>query len=350
MGHTSRPPGARRVTIKDVAHVAGVSVTTVSNVLNGRTEAMTPETLLRVQETIQALDYRPSSVARSLVTRFTATIGVVVAEINTTLFLQALNYIEPIARSANRNVLLCTVQNSDDEKQAVDLLLEKQVDGIIFLSTSVFQKNDYLLRLPASAPPLVTVNRATVRGRFDQIELDHGNGIVQAVDYLVRLGHRHIAHLFGPRSRRSCVERLHGYRLALERHSLPFREDYVRAGDFEAAPETWEASTQDLLALSPRPTAIIAANDVVAAIVLRTVQRAGLRVPQDISIVGIDDQPFCMYLYPRLTTVQLPIIEAGKQAIEMLLARISGERATSETVTLPCQLIVRESSGVAPLS
>ncbi|MCP4712500.1 MAG: LacI family transcriptional regulator, partial [Planctomycetes bacterium] len=186
----SRQRSATRVTIKDVAQAAGVSVTTVSNALNGRIEAMAEETRLRIQETIRSLDYRPSSVARSLVTNRTAKIGVIIAEIETAVYLQTLNCIEPIARSAGYNILLCTTtHNLDDEKQAVDLLLEDQVDGIVFLSTSAYLADDYLPRLPLSAPPMVLFNRSTTHNRFDQINLDNVNGVIKTIDYLVQFGH-----------------------------------------------------------------------------------------------------------------------------------------------------------------
>jgi LacI family transcriptional regulator len=338
---------ARRVTIKDVARAAGVSVTTVSNVLNGRTEAMSEETLLRVQEAIRSLKYRPSSVARSMVTRRTATIGLIVAEIETPLFLQALNFVEPIARGAGYNILLCNARNPDDERQAVNVLLEKQVDGIIFLSTSLYMDDGYLLQLPPPAPPMVLINRATVYDRFDHINWDNICVTMTVVEYLVELGHRRIAHLRGPVNRRAAEERLRGYQLALEQHGLEYREDYVQPGDFTASPEAQQA-TLALLDLSPRPTAILAANDIVAAAVQRTVQRAGLRVPQDMTVVGVDDQPLCTYLNPALTTVRFPIIEAGKLAVQMLLDRIAGQRTEVEHITLPFGLIVRESSAVAP--
>jgi len=337
-----------RVTIKDVAQSAGVSVTTVSNVLNGRTAAMTEETLHRIQETIRALGYHPSNVARSLVTNRTATIGVVIAEIETAVFLQTLNFIEPIARSAGYNVLLTTTHSPDDERQAINLLLENQVDGIVTLSTSKYVDDDYLSDLPESVPPMVVFNRPTTHDRFDQIDVDNINGVIRAVDYLTQLGHRRIAHLAGPKSRVSTEQRLHGYQLGLEKNNLAYNEAYIQPGDFEAPPETWAESTRALLELDPRPTAIIGANDRVAAIAMKTVQNAGLRVPQDISIIGIDDQPFCVYLSPTLTTVDMSIIEIGKRAIRMLLDRIQGNRTATEHVILRCPLIIRESSGPAP--
>ncbi len=134
----TRSSAGRRATIKDAAQAAGVSVTTVSNVLNDRTEATAEQTRRRVQETIRLLSYRPTQVARSLVTSHTATIGVIINEISTPLFLQALNFIEPIARNAEYNILLYIVHNLADEQQAVNLLLAKDVDGIIFLSNSFF--------------------------------------------------------------------------------------------------------------------------------------------------------------------------------------------------------------------
>lgn len=340
---------ARRATIKDVAQTAGVSVTTVSNVLNGRTKAMSAETLLRVQAAIRALNYRPSRVARSLVTSQTATIGVIVNEISTPLFLQALNVIEPLARNGGHSILLYIAQNPEDESHAVDLLLEKAVDGLIFLSNSFYLAEDFLAGLPASSPPLVLVNRTTEQEGFDQIQFDNLGGIVAAVHWLAQQGHRRIAHLHGRPNRRSFDERQRGYRQGLAESGLDYCPAYVRLADYAGRPDEWAEETRALLALSPRPTAILTTNDVVAATVMRTVQQAGWRTPEEISLVGFDDQPFGAFLNPALTTVQLPVIEAGRRAIELLLARIAGERTgPPERITLPCPLVVRESSGPAP--
>ncbi|MCB0211381.1 MAG: LacI family DNA-binding transcriptional regulator [Anaerolineae bacterium] len=336
---------SKRVTIKDVAQAAGVSVTTVSNALNQRTEAMTQETLQRIQEAIQALNYRPSSVARSLVTNQTATIGLIISEIETPLFLQALSVIEPAVRAAEYSLIYCTARSLDDEQQAVNLLLEKRVDGIIFLSTSVYLDDDYLLDLLPTAPPIVIINRTISHTEFDQIHWDNTNGTINAIDHLVEQGHQHIAFMRGPDTRRSSEERYNGYQMALKKHGLPYRDEYVVTGDYETTAPDWERATLDLLALSPRPTAILASNDIVASVVLRTVQRAGLRIPADISIIGNDNQPFSAYSNPALTTVEAPVIESGRRAIAMLLKRMGSSNADVQHVTLPCPLILRESSG-----
>ena len=327
--------------------MAGVSASTVSNAWNGRTQAMTGETLQRVEEAIRALHYRPSSVARGLVTKCMGTIGLVINEIETPLFLQGLSVLEPLARRTGYNVLLCVARTAEDEREAVDLLLEKQVEGIIFLSTSQYVDDDYLLDLQLAALPSVLINRATTHAGFDQIHWDNRGGIISAVGHLVRLGHRRIAHLRGPMSRRCSVERLEGYRFAHQQHGLPCCEDLIRPGDFAGRPETWEQSVIELLGLPEPPTAIIASDDVVAARVMKTIQNCGLRVPQDVAVVGIDNQPFSACLNPSLTTIQLPVITAGKRAIEMLLDRIAGERKAVQSILLSCPLIVRESCGAA---
>lgn len=342
-------PLVKRVTIKDVARSAGVSPSTVSNVLNGRTGEMTDQTLRSIYKAIKSLKYRPSSVARGLVTRRTATIGLILSEIETPLFLQALNYIEPIARLARFNVLLSNAATLEDEREAVNLLLEKEVDGIIFLSISEHRANEHLLELDASGIPFVLINRPVPLEHSDQVGWNNAEGIRTAIEHLAALGHRRIAHLHGPLNRRSSEERLVGYQEGLDNLGLDYRADYVRSGDYTAGAERWQESTLELLALSPRPTAIVASADNVAAIAIKTLQEAGVHVPHDMSVVGFDNQPFCTYINPSLTTVELPVTTAGKHAIELLLKRIQAIETEPERQVLPCPLIVRASTGQAPL-
>lgn len=333
------------VTIKDVARAAGVSITTVSNVLNDRTDSMSESTLQRITQVMQELNYRPNALARGLVTRRTATIGVVIAEIETPLFLHALNTIEPIARSAGYTVLMTKARDPQEEYEVFHVLLEKRVDGLIFLSVSELANADYVPELKRLRVPTVLVNRATTYDGLDQIDWDDTAGVAEAVEHLIGLGHRRIAHLCGPARRQSGANRLRGYRTTLERHSIEYRPEYVCPGDYTLSMDSWRDSTLGLLGLSPRPTAIIASDDIVAATAIKTIQQAGLRVPDDVAIVGIDDQHFCTYLNPALTTIRLPILEAGKRAVKTVLERISGKRTESEHIVLPCSLIIRESCG-----
>lgn len=337
---------SKHTTIRHIAEQAGVSISTVSNVLNGNTDEMSAETFMRVQEIIERLNYRPNQIARGLVTRRTATIGLVVVEIETPLFLQALSAIERDARAAGYNILLAHARGAREEQEALALLMDKQVEGVIMLPTSEFKDDFDLKPLRAAQMPAVFVNQAMRHPDFDQINWDNRGGIIDAVDHLVALGHTRIANLRGPANRKGTQDRLEGYQHSLQKHGIAFREDYVADGDYTAAPDLWQASTRKLLSLSEPPTAILASDDTVAAVVIETVREAGLSVPGDLSVVGIDDQPFLSFL--SLTTIRLPVYEAGKLAIEMLLQRISSPQNEVRHVLLPCPFIARKTTGQAP--
>ncbi len=337
----------QRVTIAQVAKLAGVSITTVSNVLNNRTDAMRPATRDRVLEASRVLGYHPSQVARSLVIRQTATVGLVIAEIATPLFFGAVSIIERVAREHDFNVLLCHASTTEEERDALDLLQEKEVEGVIFLSTSDYRDDGALDRL-AGRVPVVTINRAGTGGVFDRIGWDNAQGIADAVRHLHALGHRRIAFLRGPSERQGTDERFQGYRFGLAECGLKFMGQYVASGDYTARPAEWQGATEEILSASVRPTAVIASDDSVAAVVMRTVQAHGLRVPNDMAVVGVDDQPFAELLNPALTTVRLPIVEAGQEAITLLLERLRERTQGPVRLTLPMTLVVRASCGSSP--
>jgi LacI family transcriptional regulator len=337
MAHSKKP------TIKTIAHEAGVSISTVSNVLNGNSEEMSADTWTRVQEVIKQFNYRPNQIARGLVTRRTATIGLILAEIETPLFLQALTNIERDTRAVGYNLLLNHARNVDEEHEALELLLEKQVEGIVFLSTSETKDETHLQELQKGQTPVVFMNRSTQHADFDQVNWDNASGVYEAVNYLAKLGHQRIAHLVGPNWRVGSRQRLHGYKLGLEANKIEFRQEYLQNGDFTGLPDSWRGSTRALLDLSEPPTAIIASDDMVAAVVIESLREAGLDVPGDISVVGIDDQPFLFFL--SLTTVKLPIIEAGQHAVNMLIQRIAEPETPAGHIMLPCPLIIRKTTG-----
>lgn len=339
--------GSRRPTIRDVARAAGVSVTTVSNVLNGRTGSMTPETHDRVRQVIEDLRYHRNDLARGLVRRRTSTIGLVIAEIETPLFLQAINVIEPAAREAGFDILIYSARDEAAEQQANTVLFEKDVAGVIFLSTSRYSSHDHIRELTRAGTPVVLVNRWGQPEGIDSIRWDNVGAARDAVAHLIGLGHRRIAHLCGPAHRYSSVERLQGYREALEAAGIPYDENLLRTVDYTGEQGSWRSATLDLLAISPRPTAILAVDDTVAAVAMRACQQQGVRVPEDISIIGIDDQPFAALMNPPLTTMQLPILQAGREAIRLLLDRIGGDRSETRASVLSCPLVVRESTGHA---
>lgn len=332
-----------RATITDVAQAAGVSISTVSNVINGKSAAMSEETLARIQSAMRELDYRPSSVARGLAMQRTATLGLVITEIETPLFLQAVNPIEREARQAGYSLLLVNAKNEADEHEAVQLLQEKQVDGLVVISTSDPRPNDHLLKVQAEGIPVALINRAELSAEFDHVNWDNAAGVSAIVKHLVELGHSRIAIMVGPVDRRSTQERLQGYRNGLEACAIVFDENLVYPGDYTATPEDWKRSTVELLALETPPTAIIASDDIVAAVMIRAIQEKGKLIPNDIAVVGIDDQPFSQYL--GLSSMQLPISEAGRQAINLLLERIHHPETQAQHILLPCPLVVRDTCG-----
>jgi LacI family transcriptional regulator len=335
-----------RVTIRQVAAECGVSISTVSNVLNGRTTEMSKDTLERVRKAVADLGYRPSSVARGLVIRRTATIGIVLGEIETSLFLGAISAVESIARAAGYSLIVCHARGPEDEREAVALLQAKDVEGVIFVSTSEKSDDTHLSTIAANGTTVVVINRPRPNPRIGCVVWDDCEAVTRAVRYLSGLGHRRIAHLCGPDNRHSAMERLRGYRLGLDDCGLPAPEGYVQGVQYNAEPGTWARSTEKILTNDPAPTAIIAADDLVAAVAMRTAQRHGLRVPQDLAVIGIDDQMFAPLLNPALTTIRLPIREAAEQAMAMLLASLDGEvHVPEEEVRLRADLVIRESCG-----
>ncbi len=334
---------SNRTTISDIAKTAGVSISTVSNVINGKTAAMGEETLARVQTAMQEVDYRPSSIARGLAMQRTATLGLVLTEIEAPLFLQAVNPIEREARQTGYSLLLVNARNEADERDVIKLLQEKQVDGLMVISTSDPHQNDHLRKVQADGIPVALINRDSLSPEFDQINWDNTAGVTVIVEHLTSLGHKRIAVFAGPSDRCSTQERLQGYRIGLERCGIPRDDALVFAGDYTSAPEGWRQSALDLLALPEPPTAIIASNDMVAGVVMRTIQESGRNIPLDIAVVGIDDQPFSQYL--GLTTMQLPVAEAGRQAIQLLLKRIANPDALAQHILLPCPLVIRDTCG-----
>lgn len=334
----------RRPTILQVARLAGVSTTTVSNVLNNRMDAMRAETRLRVEEAARILGYQPSHAARSLASRQSATLGLVISEIATSLFFSAVSVVEREARDSGFNVLLCHASTPSEERAALDLLAQKEVEGLLFLSTSDYHE-DGALRAVAETLPVVTVNRAGDGDAFDRISWDNVDGIASAVRHLHDLGHRRIAFLRGPADRQGTDERFQGYRSGLTACGLDYLPEYVATGDYTAGPEEWWAGAKQVLDVRPAPTAVIASDDSVAAVVIRTVRSRGLQVPDDVAVVGVDDQPFAAWLSPALTTVRLPILDAGQQAISLLLDRLRNPSRDVAHLTLPVTLVVRESCG-----
>jgi LacI family repressor for deo operon, udp, cdd, tsx, nupC, and nupG len=334
------------VTMKDVAARAGVSIKTVSRVVNNQGE-VSDETRQRVQRTIEELGYKPNIVARSLITGKTNTIALLVAEIETPFLLRVQRGIEPMAREHNYNVILFSVSDTADEVKGLEVMRQQRVDGVILNSISLQQDNSHILDFCRTGIPLVAVNRYGLDDSVPQIIWDDETASTEAVLHLVRLGHRRIAHIGGPLDRLSSHCRLRGYKRGLEQTGLVCQDRFIIHGDYRY-PSGYNG-TLSLLEMDPPPTAIFVANDVMAVACLAAVQRSARRVPDDVAIIGVGDEIFSRYTTPTLTTISLPTAEAGRRAAGILLAQINDESLPETRIVLPASLTVRESCGGQPL-
>src|ERR1051325_9304110 len=324
-------------TIREVAESAGVSYATVSHVINN-TRVVTQETRERVLAAMAALNYRPNALARSLRQGKTNTLGLVLPDSANPFFAEISRSIEDEAFKKGYSVFLCNTElDTQRELFYVDVLSKKQVDGIIFVAAGDQPDSlDFLLRQNMS---VVMIDRDLPNVEVDAVLTDHRLGGFLATHHLIELGHTRIACIAGPSSITPSAERITGYRQALEEANLPYDDSLVLRGDYHA--QSGMELTHVLLAMTPRPTAIFALNDLMALGALRAAAEANYSVPRDLAIVGYDDLELARFTSPSLTTIAQPKKEIGSQAVNLLAARISQKSRPPSRLVLPPALIVR---------
>jgi LacI family transcriptional regulator len=329
------------VTIRDVAKAAGVSLTSVSHVIN-HTRVVSEDIQERVRKAIEETGYRANVLARSLRRGQTHTLGLVLPDSSNPFFAETGREIEQAAFQAGYSVILCNTENDvAKERLYVNVLVGKQVDGLIFVATG--DESDSLTSLLGMGIPVVAVDRDLPHGMLDTVLSDNRGGARSAVQHLLDLGHVRIGCIAGPRDLATSVERLEGYRQALDEAGLRRNEFLERTGDFRA--KSGLACARELLALPARPTAIFACNDLMAMGVLRAAAELDLRVPEDLAVVGFDDIELASYTMPSLTTVAQPKAEIGRTAVALLLDRIDVKDRPARRQMLPTSLLIRKSSG-----
>ncbi|RME49615.1 MAG: LacI family transcriptional regulator [Chloroflexi bacterium] len=306
-----------RPTIADVARLAGVSKSTVSRVLSGRAEYMRDETRARVEQAIAELGYRPSSVARSLVSKRTLTAAMLVSDIGNPFYPEVIAGAEDVALGQGYNIFLCST-NYDLERGLtfVRSLIDKQVDGVLVMSSSV--SDEWLQELAQHRIPVVVLDwePQNVHGPVGVIGVDFAPGIHAAVAHLVGLGHRQLAHVSGPRHLRTSHLRQNAFLEAAAAHGLDPGDIPVVEGDLQVA--GGRKALAHLLNLPRVPTAVFAANDLMAMGIVRAARARGLRVPHDLSVIGLDNIWLAADMDPPLSTVALPRYEIGQLAMRML--------------------------------
>ncbi len=328
------------VSIKDIARAAGVSHSTVSRAL-ADSPLVAEETKRRVRRLAKEMGYSPSAIARSLVTKRTYTVGLVVTTIADPFVSEVVRGIEETALDNGYSVILCD-SNAESQREitAVRTLREKRVDGIIVTASRV--GNLYLPMLEEVEVPIVLINNQREGRYVYSVATDNIHGGEMATEHLLELGHRRIGYIAGPEGASSSRARLEGYKRALRAHNVEFAPDLIASGNGRV--EGGEQGMRQLLSISPPPTAVFCYNDMTAIGAISEAKRMGLRIPQDISVVGFDDIAFAAYVDPPLTTVEQRKYEMGQMAMEMLLDILAGADAVSD-ITLQGRLVVRKSSG-----
>ena len=329
------------MTIGDVAAQAGVSIATVSKVINGR-YGVAPATLERVQAVIDELGYESSLVARSLRSLRTNVLGIVVADIEP-FSAELLKGAGAAIRERGYELIVYSgsghgKDHSGWERRYISRLGGTLTDGIILVTPTVVDVDD--------GTPVVAVDPHTGPSSLPSVHSDNLAGAITATRHLLELGHRRIAFLAGRPDLESARQREQGYCRALSDAGLPVDPNLIRVGDYEL--EMSQEPARQLLTLDDRPTAVFAANDLSAMQTMHVARTLGLAIPGDVSVVGFDNIPESALIEPPLTTIDQSIQEMGRRAVELLIAVIEGETGLTQQVTLPTRLVVRQSTGVPP--
>lgn len=328
-------------TIADVAQRAGVSIATVSRVLNGSAPVV-PERAERIRAAIEELHYVPRAAARILASRRTHTLGLLLPEIGREFFMPLLRGIEREARRIGYDLLIQTTESPDAANASLGGLGEHNTDGLIVFTGSV--EDAELSRLYQNGFPIVLLHQAPPPGvEIPVITIENKSGAERLVEHLIEVhGCRHIAFLRGPEGNEDSEWRERGYREALESHGIPFDASLVATGGYDE--DVAEVAVQQWLIDGVDMDAIFAGDDDAATGVLSALDGAGKRIPQDIAVVGFDDQTIARYLTPPLTTVHSPLEQVGREAVIQLARSIHGQPMEPITL-LSTELVIRRSCG-----
>lgn len=330
-------------TLEEVAKLAGVSRSTVSRVINEHPHVRS-ETRDKVWEAIQDSGYQPHAAARSLVTNRTQIIGLVIPEAVTTIFTDPffpllIRGIAGICNSREYHLMLSLFSGQTKRESLYRRVLRGgYVDGVIVASAML--EDPLLSRLLQDKMPFISVSRYPDE-EVSYVDVDNAGGARMATEHLLRLGHQRIATITGPLGMMAGQERLKGYRQALTLRGLPVDEALIIEGDFTE--DGGKAAMRQLLA--KEPTAVFAASDMMAIGAMKAIKEAGLRVPDDVAVVGFDDLPLSSVVEPALTTVRQPIERMGTMSAEVLISLIEQETESPQHLVLPTQLVVRSSCG-----
>lgn len=332
-------------TIKDVAKLANVSVTTVSKVMNNKGE-ISEATKKRVLGVIDELNYKPNALARGMITKKTRTIGLILPDICNPFYPDVARGVEDGASKFNYNIFLCNTDNSTKkEKNYINILIEKRVDGIIFTS-SLSPKQDNIINLKKSGIPVVYMDRRVeYPDEINGVYINNFVGGYLATKHLIDLGHTKIGCITGNLKTLDSIERFEGYKKALKDSDISLNNELIAEGNYDI--ESGYECVDKLLssnAVGKDITSIFACNDLMAYGAYKLFKQKGIRIPDDISIIGFDDIVLGQMLEPNLSTIRQPMYDMGSIASNMLIKMIEGKKLKENVVILQPELIVRSST------
>lgn len=336
----------KKVTIKDIARLANVSHTTVSRALNNKPR-IRKETKENILSIIRALNYQPNFIARSLVMKRTKTLGLVITTITNPFYNELAQGIESTARGLGYNIILCSTQSDlSMEKEYIDMLRSKGVDGIIFTSAHMDDPN--IIGLAEEGFPIILVNRKTyhpvVREKVDYVGVDNHLGGFLAVEHLVKLGHKKIGVIGGSSESSVGFERLEGGKKAMDAYGLKAMNEYFLEGDFLKG--SGYQGGKKFLKMTEPPTAIFAANDYMALGAYQAIAEEGLRIPEEMALIGFNDIEFTAMKGIELTTIGQKKYEMGALAVRGLVEKVEGRKVGPPgEIILEPELIIRKSCG-----
>ena len=327
--------------IKEVAKRARVSTATVSRTVN-QVGIVRPETSEKVWRVIHALGYQPNTYARALVSGKSHLLGLIISDIANPFFPELVKCFENCALANGMEVIVANT-NYDPDRMSLSVrrMLQRNVDGVAVM-TSEMEKG-LIINMERRRIPMVFLDTGRVRSRISNLRVDYARGIRETVEYLIRLGHRHIAFISGPLELRSARTRRSAFMKWLKYYGLLPNDALIPFGNHKI--DGGEKAMEQLLAVPQRPTAVLASNDLTAIGALRAIHAAELKVPEDISLVGFDDIDFSQYTQPALSTIRLSRSQLAEKAMKALLDIIRGKSHRGREYRVETHLIVRGSTG-----
>ncbi|MFB9136637.1 substrate-binding domain-containing protein [Vibrio olivae] len=327
-------------TIKDVAKQAGVSIATASRVINNAPHT-SQAAVVAVKEAMEKLGYRPNANARALVSKSSNTIGVLVNDVSAPFFGTMVKAIDTIASEQEKQLLIGSgYHNATKERNAINLLINSRCESLVIHSKGM--SDSELCDLANEIPGMVLINRVVPGMASRCIALDNKKGSYIATEHLIRNGHKHIGYICSSHNIEDAIDRREGYLDALRDHGIEIREEYIEYGEPD---ETGgEQAIVNLLAKNIPLTAVATYNDYMAAGSMALLQENGLRIPDDMSVIGFDDGHIARYIYPRLTTIRYPIQAMANEAVKLSLQLVHDENAAQNERKLFMPILIKRSS------